>query len=58
MKKVVIIGVDTKGVRTTKVVEAENSQIVSNPNKFGFSKVSAICSEKYFQDTITHGRNI
>lgn len=48
MKKVVIIGVDTKGVRTTKVVEADSNSIVANPNKFGFSKVSAVMTEKMF----------
>lgn len=51
MKKV-IIGVDTKGIRTTKLVDADSSQIVSNPNKFGFSKVSAVMTEKMFNQVM------
>lgn len=51
MKKV-IIGVDMKGIRTTKMVEAENSQVVSNPNKYGFSKVSAVMTEQMFKQTM------
>lgn len=51
MKKV-IIGIDTKGVRVTKTVSAEAKQIVSNPNKFGFSKVSAVMTEEMFNQVM------
>lgn len=51
MKKV-IIGVDTKGFRTVRTVEADSKQVVANPTKYGFSKVSAIMTEDMFNKTL------
>lgn len=47
MKKV-IVGIDSKGTRTVKTVAADAKQIISNPTKFGFSKVSAVMTEEMF----------
>lgn len=51
MKKV-IIGVDIKGTRTVKTVSADTKQIINNPIKFGFSKVSVVMTEEMFNKTM------
>ncbi|EJT0117286.1 hypothetical protein NVX19_003537 [Salmonella enterica] len=53
MKSVVIIGVNTRGIRTTKTVKtAKISDITSNPSKFDFAKVSAVMTEKSFNQAM------
>lgn len=52
MKNLVIIGVSTKGVRETKTVTGDTSKIISNPVAFGFAKISAVMTEKAFNETI------
>lgn len=53
MKSVVIIGVNTRGFRTTKTVKTSNvAEITMNPKKFDFAKVSAVMTEQSFNQAL------
>lgn len=53
MKSVVIIGVNTSGIRTTKTVKTTNvAEITTNPKKFDFAKVSAVMTEQSFNQAL------
>lgn len=53
MKSVVIIGVNTRGIRTTKTVKTSNvAEITANPKKFDFAKVSAVMTEQSFNQAL------
>lgn len=53
MKSVVVIGVNTRGVRTTKTVQVSKvSEIARDPKKFDFAKVSAVMTEQSFNQTL------
>lgn len=53
MKSVVIIGVNTRGIRTTKTVKTSNvAEITTNPKKFDFAKVSAVMTEQSFNQAL------
>ena len=53
MKTLVIIGVSTRGIRTTKTVKTTSAMdVLSNPSKFDFAKVSAVMTEKSYNQTM------
>lgn len=53
MKNLVIIGVTTEGKRTTKEVTVESSaEVISSPNTFGFSTVSAVMTAQSFKEVM------
>ena len=53
MKNLIVIGVNTRGVRTTKTVKTSNvTEITTNPKKFDFAKVSAVMTEQSFNQAL------
>ena len=53
MKKLIVIGVNTRGIRTTKTVKTSNvAEITTNPKKFDFAKVSAVMTERSFNQAL------
>ncbi|ATW62599.1 hypothetical protein [Salmonella phage SP-3] len=53
MKNLIVIGVNTRGIRTTKTVKTSNiAEITTNPKKFDFAKVSAVMTEQSFNQAL------
>lgn len=53
MKKIVIVGVTTKGTRATKTVQVKSSaEVARKPQDFGFVKVSALMSENAYNQSL------
>ena len=53
MKNLIVIGVNTRGIRTTKTVKTSNvAEITTNPKKFDFAKVSAVMKEQSFNQAL------
>lgn len=53
MKNLIVIGVNTRGIRTTKTVKISNvAEITTNPKKFDFAKVSAVMTEQSFNQAL------
>lgn len=53
MKNLIVIGVNTRGFRTTKTVKTSNvAEITTNPKKFDFAKVSAVMTEQSFNQAL------
>ena len=47
MKSLIVIGVNTRGIRTTKTVKTSNvAEITTNPKKIDVAKVSADMTEQ------------
>jgi hypothetical protein len=57
MKNLVVIGVNTYGVRETKEVTVKSSaEVISAPSTFGFSKVSAVMTAQAFKGVTENGQ--
>lgn len=53
MKNLIVIGVNTRGIRTTKTIKTSNvAEITTNPKKFDFAKVSAVMTEQSFNQAL------
>ncbi|MFP9035577.1 hypothetical protein [Enterococcus faecalis] len=53
MKNLIVIGVNTRGISTTKTVKTSNvAEITTNPKKFDFAKVSAVMTEQSFNQAL------
>ena len=53
MKNLIVIGVNTRGIRTTKTVKTSNvAEITTNPKNFDFAKVSAVMTEQSFNQAL------
>lgn len=53
MKNLIVIGVNTRGIRTTKTVKTSNvAEITTNPKKFDFAKISAVMTEQSFNQAL------
>lgn len=53
MKNLIVIGVNTRGIRTTKTIKTYNAaEITTNPKKFDFAKVSAVMTEQSFNQAL------
>lgn len=53
MKNLIVIGISNKGQRTTQNVKVTRAaEVTTNPAKFGFAKISSICTEEMFNKSL------